>query len=298
MLENKRLKDWLFRYQYIYKIRKNIKSKERFITALVADIMDMRNDLQVIEYGESKKERLKNIYVGDIEQADRIICAHYDTPVKTLSSYIFFDKKRAKNKTSIFILISSILMVLFGLGLTLVYKEIALNQFQLLSLSTLLIAVIYAFYFYFLNKISRGIPERNNLIRNTSSILTLLALIKEIKDDKTAFVFYDRGVYGTVGLQLVEQANAKNASIYVLDSIGSDASLYLIGKDFTKQQAEQSGMIYEMNNKFNYNYLISARRAEIDGVQKYYLSRSDLKQKELNMENINKIIALFNNKER
>ncbi|MCR8969073.1 hypothetical protein [Facklamia sp. 7083-14-GEN3] len=295
MLNEKNFKDWLFRYQYVYKIRNNNKSKERFIKALVTDLFKWRNDIQVIEYGENKKNKLKNIYVGNIEKADRIICAHYDTPIKNLGSYIFFDKTKAKTQTTLFIFISSLLMVLVGLLLTLGYKELALTNFSLFSLPTLIIGLFYAFYFYFLNKIANGIAERQNLIRNTSSILALLALSKEIDDQKTAFIFFDRGIYGNLGLKMLDKEKIKDASIYILDSVGTDAPLYLVGNRFTKNQANKAGILTFFQNSFKYNYLISARTSEENSIEKFYLSRKDLKQKELNITNIEKIVHLFTN---
>ena len=71
MQQNEKFKDWLFRYQSFYRVRRTDKSKRRFISALVADISDMREDVQVIEYNRHKKYASRNVYVGDIEKADR-----------------------------------------------------------------------------------------------------------------------------------------------------------------------------------------------------------------------------------
>lgn len=296
MQENKYFKDWLFRYQYVYKVRKNEKSKTRFISSLVTDISEIRDDIQVIEYAETEGDRLRNVYIGNVEQADRIICAHYDTPIKTFGSYVFLNKKKAKNKTTGFILFSSILMVLLGLAITLFYRGYSSGQFVLFSFSTLFMALFYGIYFYFLSKIAKGMAERKTLVRNTSSVLALMEMLKEIKDRKTAFAFVDKGSYGNTGVDVLKAANKKNADIYILDSIGSDAPLHLVGNGFTKGQAEKIGIAYELLDHLRYNYIFSSRTEKENNKTKYYLNRSDLKQKELNMENMEKVIAIFQEK--
>lgn len=293
MQENGNFKDWLFRYQYVYKVRKNEKSKTRFIASLVTDIYEIREDIQVIEYGQVKNDRSRNLYVGDIEQAERIICAHYDTPIKTLGSYVYFDKKKARNKTTAFILVSSILMLLLGIAATFMYGEYATNQFVLFSFSTLFIGLFYGIFFYFLSKIAKGMPERKNLIRNTSSVLALMEMLTEIQDKKTAFAFVDKGSYGNAGVDVLKATNKKHANIYILDSIGSDAPLHLVGNDFTKRQAEKIGFDYEILDNLHYNYIFSGRTSEKNNKIEYYLDRSDLKQKELNIENMKKVVAIF-----
>lgn len=293
MQENEKFKDWLFRYQYVYKIRKNEKSKTRFISSLVTDISEIRDDIKVIEYSETKNDRSRNIYIGNIERAERIITAHYDTPIKTFGSYAYFDKKKAQNKTTAFILASSILMLLLGIVATFIYREHSSNQFVLFSFSTLFIGLFYGIYFYFLSKVAKGLPERKNLIRNTSSVLALMEMLKEIKDKKTAFAFVDKGSYGNTGVDMVKGINKNHADIYILDSIGSDAPLHLVGNDFTKGQAEKIGVDYEILDNLHYNYIFSGRISRKNNKTEYYLGRSDLKQKELNMENMEKVVSIF-----
>lgn len=293
MQENRNFKDWLFRYQYVYKVRKNEKSKTRFISSLVTDISEIRDDIQVIEYGQDRNDRSRNVYIGDVEQAERIICAHYDTPIKTLGSYVYFDKKKARNKTTAFILASSILMLLLGIAATVTYGAYSANQFVLFSFSTLFIGLFYGIYFYFLSKIAQGIPERKNLIRNTSSVLALMEMLKEITDKKMAFAFVDKGSYGNAGVDVLKATNEKHADIYILDSIGSDAPLHLVGNDFTKQTAQKIGIDYEISDSLHYNYIFSGRTSEKNSKTEYYLDRSDLKQKELNIENIKKVVMIF-----
>ncbi len=52
-------RDWLFRYQYIYRVRSNEKSKQRFLKALVADLLAIREDITVRLFVLTTIHRLK-----------------------------------------------------------------------------------------------------------------------------------------------------------------------------------------------------------------------------------------------
>jgi hypothetical protein len=93
MEQSEVFKDWLFRYQYVYRLRRTEKSKKRFLAALVTDIAKIREDVRVIEYDQQKKYASRNVYVGNIKQADRVICTFYDTPPESIGSYQLFDRK-------------------------------------------------------------------------------------------------------------------------------------------------------------------------------------------------------------
>lgn len=98
MEQTEGFKDWLFRYQYVYRLRRTEKSKKRFLAALVTDIAKMRKDVRVIEYDQKKNYAARNVYVGNIKQADRIICTFYDTPPESFGSYQLFDRKTKRRR--------------------------------------------------------------------------------------------------------------------------------------------------------------------------------------------------------
>ncbi|MCT8193477.1 hypothetical protein KY382_35665, partial [Pseudomonas monteilii] len=115
MNQTETFRDWLFRYRYVYRSRSTDKSKQRFLKALIADIIPFRKDLQVIEYDHTKKNASRNLYVGDLTKAKRIICTYYDTPPQHFGDYHFFDRQEQGRKTNQFILTASAVMILFGL---------------------------------------------------------------------------------------------------------------------------------------------------------------------------------------
>ncbi len=292
MQQNERLKDWLFRYQYIYRIRRTEKNKRRFLSALVSDISGMREDVQVIEYNRHKKYASRNVYVGDIEKADQIICTYYDTPPKSFGPYVLFNRKEQGKQTTSLVLISSILMILLGIVGTLIYMRYAADAFNLASFRTAFIALAYGIYFFLLGKVTKGLTNRKTLIRNTSSVLALLALISETKGNKTAFAFIDEGSFGESGLEALGTSPKKKTKIFLLDSVGANAPLHVLGNDFSKEKVSELRIDHPTSDQ-SVNYIFSARTAEKESKTRFYLDKSDLSQKNLNMENLTKVVELF-----
>lgn len=292
MEQNETFNDWLFRYQYVYRVRRTAKQKRRFITALVTDISKMREDIQVIEYNRHKKYAANNIYVGDIEKADQIICTYYDTPPQHFGPYYLFDRKKQSKGTTSFILVTSLLTLLAGLLITFAYMQIAPNAFDLSSPLTIFVAVCYGAYFIFLSKVAKGLSNRNTLIRNTSSILAVLQLINEVQNKKIAFAFLDEGAYGDVGLNVLRDSCKASAKLYSLDAVGAHTELHFRGKGFSSEKLKQLA-VQQHSDIGNVNYLFGAKVSETSEGTKYVLDKTELKQKTLNMENLTKISRLF-----
>lgn len=292
MEQNEIFNDWLFRYQYVYRVRRTAKQKRRFITALATDIAKMREDIQVIEYNRHKKYAVNNIYVGDIEKADQIICTYYDTPPQHFGPYYLFDRKKQSKGTTSFILASALLTLLAGLLFTFAYMQVAPSAFDLSSPLTIFVAVCYGAYFIFLGKVAKGLSNRNTLIRNTSSILAILQLINSVQNKKIAFAFIDEGAYGDVGLSVLQDSCKSSAKIYSLDAVGAHTELHAKGKGFSSEMLQQSA-VRQHPGIGNINYLFGANVSETSEGTQYVLDKAELKQKTLNMENLTKIIKLF-----
>ncbi|MBM7710134.1 hypothetical protein [Enterococcus lemanii] len=285
-------KDWLFRYQYIYRVRHSEKSKQRFLKALVADLSTMREDVRIIEYDRQKKSANRNVYIGNIEDAKEIICTYYDTPTKSFGPYVFFDREAQKRQTLIYLLSSSLLLVFLGFFFTLLYMNQVKNPFDFTSGWTWLAMAGFGGFFYLLSQYTKGKASKKTFIRNTSSILALLMLLKKNNQEKRAFAFIDEGCYGNRGLKELGRLASKNCRIVLLDSIGSNAPLYAIGQGFSEMKLSQNA-IQLKEVKQRVNYVISASEQLTKGQPILLLTKKELEQKQLNQENFKKIIALF-----
>lgn len=121
--------------------------------------------------------------------------------------------------------------------------------------------------------------NRKTLIRNTSSVICLLQMLTENRNQKkVAYAFIDEGCYGERGLDVLMSSIKKNAKVYYLDSIGAEAALNVVDKQLDK-------------NKINYIFC-----ADINKNKEFYLDKSKLNKKSLNLENFNQTIKLLNQK--
>lgn len=272
------LKDWSFNYNHVYRVRRTNKEKEKFLSVLTTDIVEMREDISIIEYKKDKKYVSTNVYVGNVEKAETIICTYFDTPPKTIGSYELFNRKQQSNSVLMYLLMSMLISLVVGILLTLFFINTTNEAFSLKSPTTLIAILCYGAYFYCFNKVVKGLSNKKNFVRNNSSILTLLALISEIKSKKVAFAFVDEGCFGDFGLNIIQKSAKPSANIYFLDSVGADTDLNYI---------ENKGV----------NYIIGSRALlEDNNTKKYYLNKSDLNKKEFNQKNILEIIKFFENK--
>lgn len=283
--------DRLARYSFMYRSRNSNKEKTRFLKALVTDISQVRKDISVIEYSNQKKFSARNVYVGNIEKADQIVCTYYDTPPAYLGDYILFDRKKQGQQTTKAVLLTSLIWVFLGILGTLLYMKLASAPFVLFSVQTACLALIFGGYFVILSKLSKGAWNRKNLIRNTSSVLCLLQMLTENQDQKkVAYAFIDEGCYGERGLDVLMSSVKKNAKVYYLDSIGADATLNVMGQQFKKEVVESKKIRY-VSPKDKINYLFCA---DMNQDKEFYLDKSKLNKKNLNYDHFNQIIELLN----
>ncbi|MGC6769418.1 hypothetical protein [Enterococcus sp. LJL51] len=290
MEQNETFKDWLFRYQHIYRLRRTNKQKQRFLSALFKDIAEVRQDIQVIEYQKNKRYISSNLYVGNIEKADRIICTYYDTPPQSLGAYYLFDRRQQRKATTNFILISLFAALIAGLLLTIVYMKSANDTFDFRSFSTLLVVAGYGLYFYLLSKIAKGLSNRKTLIRNSSSILSILTLITEIRDQKTAFAFVDEGCFGDVGLEVLQSSCRKSAKIYYLDCVGAEDELHFIGSSIPEARLKDF-IVQPSSNQVT--HIFSGKTEHSEQGERYYLEKSVLNSKTIQLNNLKIISKLF-----
>src|SRR5699024_8160586 len=144
----------------------------------------------VIEY----QHGITNVYVGDIEHADKIICTYYDTPPISIKNYPLFDTKLQKKQILSAIIPMTTLWIFFGGIFTFILYHNLINKFSLVSIQTLGTIILYFLYFKILSSISKGAINRKTLIRNTSSLLCILDILNKYRlNKKIAFAFVDGG---------------------------------------------------------------------------------------------------------
>ncbi|UPQ86611.1 hypothetical protein M0R79_04325 [Ignavigranum ruoffiae] len=275
--------DLIIRYNYILGKRKTDKQKSRFIRSLLSDLSRIRDDIRVIEAQDinNKSTISRNIYVGDVKNAELIISSYYDTPAAHLGPYSFFDEKNQLEKTLLFNAIFSVLFIILGILFTIFVTIPVFNQSNVSPVSMCLVILVYFSLSWSIGHFSSGIARSKNLVRNTVAIIWMINMIKVYHGKEYAFAFLDNGVTNNHGLEALNSAVKSSAKIVYLDSIATKEKLW-IKQDETITNFRCDKLIKGIN------YIFSAIKEK----DKYFLPRRIIDLQEIEDENLN-IIESF-----
>lgn len=147
----------------------------------------------------------KNVVIGNLGKAKYILGAHYDTPPRMPA-----------------LLMKS---VLFFNIITLILVIAVFATFALLGIHPIFGTIFYIILLFYL--LGFGIANKYNFNDNTSGILTLLALMDNIKSDDVAYVFFDneeKGLLGSIqfafALKKIHQYQLNNKVFINFDCVG------------------------------------------------------------------------------
>lgn len=174
-----------------YQVRKSYNDKSKFIEYLESIFNKLGIKFNIDNHGRMIKSR--NIIVGDIDEADTIFTAHYDTCAK-----LPFPNFITPKNIFIYLLYS-----LFLAFLMIMSAFICAFIAELLFHKSLISRLIYMFILFMdIYLMIFGKPNRHTANDNTSGVITLLTIIHGLDREymnKTAFVFFDNEEAGLVG---------------------------------------------------------------------------------------------------
>lgn len=220
MESNRQMNDWIVRYGFLLKKRNSDKQKDKFIQTFLSDVLNIRDDINVIEI-EEKKRKYHNIYIGDVSKADKIITTYFDTPIVSFGDYSFTDTEKNKRNTLTRIAFESVASLCIGLGIFFSLTRV----FEGTLLTTVLTVFALAFFYVF-NGIVKGRASSKTQVRNTSSLVLVLSLLAKYKGNKkVAFAIVDGGCTNEIGLVALKNSVKPQSRIYELDSVGANTAL-------------------------------------------------------------------------
>lgn len=220
MESNRQMNDWIVRYGFLLKKRNSDKQKDKFIQTFLSDVLNIRDDINVIEI-EEKKRKYHNIYIGDVSKADKIITTYFDTPIVSFGDYSFMDTEKNKRNTLTRIAFESVASLCIGLGIFFFLTRV----FEGTLLTTVLTVFALAFFYVF-NGIAKGRASGQTQVRNTSSLVIMLSMLSKFKNNKkVAFAIVDGGCTNEIGLVALKNSVKSQSRIYELDSVGANIAL-------------------------------------------------------------------------
>ena len=259
MEKNRQMNDWIVRYGFLLKKRNTDKQKDKFIQTFLSDVLNIRDDINVIEI-EEKKRKYHNIYIGDVSKADKIITTYFDTPMVSFGDYSFTDTEKNKRNTLTRIAFESVASLCMGLGIFFFLMQVFEG-----TLLTTVLTVFALVFFYVFNRIVKGRACSNTQVRNTSSVIEVLSLLEKYKKNKkVAFAIVDGGCTNEIGLLALKNSVKSESKIYELDSVGANTALTV-----TKRSDPKSFKIHPdlkslgnaiLSEKIDYDLLIRQRQ--------------------------------------
>ncbi len=168
-------------------VRKTKAQKDAFITLLREHYPALRQ-----ETGGPMKS--SNLILGDLETAEVVLTAHYDTVALSLLPNIIMPyRKGLKFAYSMLAVLPYVAAMLLTYGAVDTVSG---------SMEAGLLAGLVVYYGLYFGKFYAGMPNPSNYNDNTSGVLTLLSVYEAMSPEqrkKTAFVFFDNEEYGCVG---------------------------------------------------------------------------------------------------
>lgn len=173
-----------------YQIRKTKKDKQAFLLWLKAHCEKHNYELTEDSYSKNGK----NLIVGDVESAELVLTAHYDTPPNFFIPMVMFFSNWASFLLSQALVIPPVFLLVF---LSTYISTFLANEFSLLSL--MLPSIIMILYML---QITIGFSNKNNANDNTSGVATLISVLEDMPPnirEKVCVVFFDQEELGLVG---------------------------------------------------------------------------------------------------
>ncbi len=222
-----------------YQIRKSRKQKTQFIE-LLSQYMPVK-----LHTGGLLKSR--NLIVGDVEKADVVFTAHYDTcAVMPFPNFI-------TPKNMLFYIVYSVLIcvpVFAVMAVSNTLLNFVTNDFWLHYVLSL---VVFSGFFYLL---MAGPANKHTANDNTSGVITLCEIYSKLTEQqkqKVALVFFDFEELGLVGSSLFKKEYKKtmeNKMLINFDCVSDgDNILFSVSKAAQKKYMEKVGTAFAAEDK-------------------------------------------------
>ncbi len=211
------MKENMMLYGVTLSQRYTSKQKECFLTEVVKRCKDLGYQTEFISKHGSYYQ-LANLVIGDIEHANTVICASYDTPAKSLfpRDYYPFAAKSNVNSGKKKLIIDVIIMivcVLLSYFILLGFKTSTSSIKCLKFISTVVLILITFFAL-------KGTSNKVNFSRNSAAVAVVMELVEKNKSSNVAYVLLDQNTNTYEGLKaLKEKLGDTKKELILLDGL-------------------------------------------------------------------------------
>ncbi|MEG2799034.1 MAG: hypothetical protein RR925_04045 [Erysipelotrichaceae bacterium] len=267
------IKDLIFSYGVLCGKRNSQKQRLKFLRVLKKQFDLLKFQVQIqkksISFMKMDSKNIYNMYIGDIKNAKIIITSYFDTPIKSLwpSKQLAFETGVSKANVYINMLLS---LLFIGSSVGIIYFLLLpqLNNYGFISLWGFLTICIGLISFFVIRQIRGGIINRYNMVRNTSSIVSMIQLASKLTEAERkdiAFAFIDDGTGSELGLKMLNEYIGKNHSTRVyLDSVSNGKNVQCFTNKDLKEAFDKENIHPLLTTKKRYGDILISSGIVID----------------------------------
>lgn len=244
-----------------YQVRKTRRQKTEFIEFLQANFPGMRVE-------KNGKLGSRNLVFGDIESAEVVFTAHYDTVVENLLPNLIIPKAPWFRIPYMLLVIAPMVIVMLGVF----FGMQALGAGEGVSKACMLAAYVIMFAYMFI----LGKPNRHTANDNTSGVIAVLEIMRGLSpasSGKAAFVLFDNEEYGCVGSGAFYKAHKdmmQDKLIFNMDCVGEGSNmLFVVSEKAEKVWGERLRKYFASDESYNTEYG-SAKKVKFPSDQKHF----------------------------
>ena len=213
-----------------YPIRRDEKEKQAFRAFLAQYAAERGISVKTETTSDGKNQ---NVVMGDVDRAQVVLSAHYDTPARALFPNVMIPRNKALFFLYQFLPI--VLMLAVSLTVSYLVGMVWLQDRRIFFLCFL--ALYYGLFFL----LFRGGKNAYNYNDNTSGVATLLAVIDrldEVQKSQVAFLFFDneeKGKKGSKAYFADHKTQMQDKLLINFDCVGNGEHIVFIAKEGAEQ---------------------------------------------------------------
>lgn len=230
------MKNYLELVNQLFPMRKTESEKEAFRKYVLEEVKDSKYSAKVDTIKKSN-----NIVIGNLEEAECVFTAHYDTPATSLIPNLMTPTNKFIGL--LYHLSYPIIMALLCLGIANIIGSLLEWKMNYIMITYV---VLYLSVFYLC---TRTFKNKHNKNDNTSGVATVLSLIEICSKENIAFILFDdeeKGLVGSKAMAKQYKTLFENKLVINLDCVGNGNNILISIKD----KAKNLPLIKKLENSF------------------------------------------------
>lgn len=244
------MKDYLTELNDTFPIRRTPEQKKSFFEYVKTEAESVGLDARI----QTLEKKHNNIIIGDIESADAVYTAHYDTPARSLIPNLMLPRNPLLGK--IYHLGIPLLLAFSSLG-------IAYGISALIGGESAVMVVLYLLiYFGLFFGMTRCGDNKNNKNDNTSGVATILSLISQ-NPKNAAFVLFDNEEKGLLGSKALLKKNKElweNKLLINFDCVANGDNIVIIASEKAEKHYLFEGLKDTVKGNNTYSVVIFSKK--------------------------------------